>query len=31
LGTSRKFAVPICEYLDRIRFTRRRGDERTLA
>ena len=30
LGTSRKFAVPFCEYLDRIRFTRRRGDVRVL-
>jgi selenocysteine-specific elongation factor len=31
LGTSRKFAVPICEYLDRIRLTRREGDLRVLA
>ena len=31
LGTTRKFAVPICEYLDRIGFTRRDGDERVLA
>ncbi len=31
LGTSRKFAVPICEYLDRIGLTRRTGDLRTLA
>jgi len=31
LGTSRKFAVPICEYLDRIGFTRRAGDMRQLA
>ena len=30
LGTSRKHAVPFCEYLDRIRFTRRRGDLRVL-
>jgi selenocysteine-specific elongation factor len=31
LGTSRKYAVPICEYLDRIGFTRRDGDMRFLA
>ncbi len=31
LGTSRKFAVPICEYLDRIGLTRREGDLRFLA
>ena len=31
LGTTRKFAVPICEYLDRIGFTRRKGDLRVLA
>ena len=30
LATSRKFAVPICEYLDRIGFTRREGDLRML-
>ncbi|MGD9648655.1 MAG: selenocysteine-specific translation elongation factor, partial [Pirellulales bacterium] len=30
LGTQRKFAVPICEYLDRIGFTRRVGDLRLL-
>ena len=30
LNTSRKFAVPFCEYLDRINFTRRRGDLRVL-
>jgi selenocysteine-specific elongation factor len=30
LGTTRKFAVPICEYLDRIRVTRREGDLRVL-
>ena len=30
LGTSRKFAVPIGEYLDRIGWTRREGDVRTL-
>jgi selenocysteine-specific elongation factor len=28
LGTSRKYAVPICEYLDRIGLTRRVGDAR---
>jgi selenocysteine-specific elongation factor len=31
LGTTRKYAVPYCEYLDRIGFTRRDGDMRTLA
>lgn len=30
LGTSRKYAVPICEYLDKIGFTRRQGDMRVL-
>jgi len=30
LGTTRKYAVPICEYLDRIGLTRREGDLRTL-
>jgi selenocysteine-specific elongation factor len=30
LGTTRKFAVPLCEYLDRIGFTRREGDLRVL-
>ena len=30
MGTSRKFAVPIGEYLDRIGWTRREGDLRTL-
>jgi selenocysteine-specific elongation factor len=30
LGTTRKFAVPICEYLDRIGLTRRDGDMRVL-
>jgi len=30
MGTSRKFAVPIGEYLDRIGWTRREGDVRTL-
>jgi selenocysteine-specific elongation factor len=31
LGTTRKYAVPLCEYLDRIGLTRRQGDYRTLA
>jgi selenocysteine-specific elongation factor len=31
LGTTRKFAVPICEHLDRIGLTRREGDLRVLA
>ena len=31
LGTTRKFAVPICEYLDRIGLTKREGDLRVLA
>jgi selenocysteine-specific elongation factor len=30
LATSRKFAVPICEYLDQIGFTRREGELRML-
>ena len=30
LGTSRKYAVPICEHLDRTGFTRREGDKRVL-
>jgi selenocysteine-specific elongation factor len=30
LGTTRKFAVPFMEYLDRIEFTRRVGDKRHL-
>ncbi len=30
LGTTRKYAVPLCEYLDRIGLTRREGDLRTL-
>lgn len=30
LGTTRKYAVPICEYLDRSGFTRRQGDLRYL-
>ncbi|MBN1855190.1 MAG: SelB C-terminal domain-containing protein, partial [Pirellulales bacterium] len=28
--TSRKYAVPICEYFDRIGLTERRGDDRVL-
>lgn len=31
LGTTRKYAVPICEYLDRIGLTKREGDLRVLA
>jgi selenocysteine-specific elongation factor len=31
LGTTRKYAVPICEYLDKIGFTRRSGDLRFLS
>ncbi len=31
LGISRKYAVPICEYLDRTGFTLRQGDVRMLA
>lgn len=30
LGTTRKYAVPICEYLDRVGFTKRDGDVRLL-
>jgi selenocysteine-specific elongation factor len=30
LGTTRKYAVPLCEYLDRIGVTRREGDLRFL-
>ncbi len=30
LGTTRKFAVPLCEYLDRVGVTRREGDLRLL-
>ena len=30
LKTTRKYAVPICEYLDRANFTRRDGDVRVL-
>jgi selenocysteine-specific elongation factor len=31
LGTTRKYAVPLCEYLDRIGLTQRDGDRRVLA
>jgi selenocysteine-specific elongation factor len=31
LGTTRKYAVPICEYLDRVGVTQRQGDLRVLA
>jgi selenocysteine-specific elongation factor len=31
LNTSRKYAVPYCEYLDQVGFTVRRGDLRVLA
>jgi selenocysteine-specific elongation factor len=31
LGTSRKYAVPLCEYWDKAQFTRRNGDLRILA
>jgi selenocysteine-specific elongation factor len=31
LGTSRKYAVPVCEYMDRIGYTVREGDVRVLA
>jgi selenocysteine-specific elongation factor len=31
LGTTRKYAVPLCEYLDRAGVTRRSGDLRVLA
>jgi selenocysteine-specific elongation factor len=30
LGTTRKYAVPFCEYLDRVGLTRRDGDVRVL-
>lgn len=30
LGSSRKFVVPFLEYLDRVGYTRRKGDHRTL-
>ena len=31
LGTTRKYAVPVCEYLDRVGLTRRAGDVRVPA
>jgi selenocysteine-specific elongation factor len=31
LGTTRKYAVPLCEHVDRIGLTRREGDLRVLA
>ena len=31
LGTTRKYAVPFCEYLDRVGVTRREGDLRVPA
>ena len=31
LDTSRKFAIPICEYFDRVGFTVREGDKRLLS
>jgi selenocysteine-specific elongation factor len=31
LGTTRKYAIPLCEYLDRIGLTRREGDLRLLS
>lgn len=31
LGTTRKYAVPVCEYLDRLGVTKREGDVRVLA
>jgi selenocysteine-specific elongation factor len=31
LGTTRKYAVPLCEHLDRVGMTRREGDLRLLA
>jgi selenocysteine-specific elongation factor len=30
LATTRKYAVPLCEYFDRIGFTQRKGDVRFL-
>jgi selenocysteine-specific elongation factor len=30
LGTTRKYAIPLCEYLDRVGVTRREGDLRLL-
>ena len=31
LGSTRKFVVPLLEYLDRVGYTRRVGDQRVLA
>jgi len=31
LHTTRKYAIPLCEYLDTIGFTKRTGDVRVLA
>src|SRR5439155_9797391 len=31
LGTTRKYAVPLCEYLDGVGFTKRVGDLRVLS
>jgi selenocysteine-specific elongation factor len=31
LKTTRKYAVPLCEYFDRVGFTRRENDRRVLA
>ncbi len=31
LGTTRKYAVPLCEYLDKMKVTKRTGDLRVLA
>ncbi|HVK11601.1 MAG TPA: SelB C-terminal domain-containing protein, partial [Gemmataceae bacterium] len=31
LGTTRKYAVPLCEYLDKVGWTKRAGDLRTWA
>ena len=31
LATSRKYAVPLCEYWDKVQFTIRKGDLRLLA
>jgi selenocysteine-specific elongation factor len=31
LGTTRKYAVPFCEYLDRVGVTKREGDLRMSA
>jgi selenocysteine-specific elongation factor len=31
LDITRKYAIPLCEYYDRIGFTKRAGDQRILA